>query len=231
MAEGICSVSDCGRKVRLRELCTTHYKRWLETGVVGGPIARRMSNRGKSCASPACDRPAASRGFCQRHYQRSVSGGEIDTPIAPQHQRKAVVTYRGVHARLERDFGPASQYGCVDCGDPAHDWSYDNDDPEELSQFLAGRWWIYSLDQSHYAPRCKPCHIRLDRSTGVAVFDVSVRRDKSRCAHGHPVTPENSYVRSNGHRVCRVCRREDAARRRRARQIDRLLGDWEQAPA
>ncbi len=36
------------------------------------------------------------------------------------------------------------------------------------------------------------------------------------CRHGHPYSPENTYVRKSGARACRTCRREQDARRRRA---------------
>lgn len=42
------------------------------------------------------------------------------------------------------------------------------------------------------------------------------RRDWSKCAHGHPFTPENTYVRPTGSRVCRICS-NDAGRRYRLR--------------
>lgn len=29
-----------------------------------------------------------------------------------------------------------------------------------------------------------------------------------RCKQGHPLTPENSYARPNGTRMCKVCRKE-----------------------
>lgn len=28
------------------------------------------------------------------------------------------------------------------------------------------------------------------------------------CVHGHPFTPDNTYIRPNGHRTCRQCNRE-----------------------
>lgn len=57
--------------------------------------------------------------------------------------------YGWVHADLKAERGPASNYPCADCGEPASDWSFD-------------RHTGYSWDLSRYAPRCKPCHTRRD---------------------------------------------------------------------
>lgn len=35
---------------------------------------------------------------------------------------------------------------------------------------------------------------------------------KTHCIHGHEFTPENTYVKPNGHRQCRRCGREASAR-------------------
>jgi hypothetical protein len=41
------------------------------------------------------------------------------------------------------------------------------------------------------------------------------------CPNGHEYTPENTWLRSNGHRQCRACNRERArARRRRGTSTD-----------
>jgi hypothetical protein len=39
---------------------------------------------------------------------------------------------------------------------------------------------------------------------------------KAECCHGHPYTPENTYMRVRGDRECRTCRRERKQRRRDA---------------
>jgi hypothetical protein len=37
---------------------------------------------------------------------------------------------------------------------------------------------------------------------------VAVNATKTACKHGHEFTPENTYVKRNGHRACRECKRE-----------------------
>jgi hypothetical protein len=56
--------------------------------------------------------------------------------------------YRIIHRRKRRYDGKASEYECVDCGDPARDWSFEHDtDP-------------WNLD--NYVPRCRRCHALYD---------------------------------------------------------------------
>lgn len=39
---------------------------------------------------------------------------------------------------------------------------------------------------------------------------------KTHCAHGHPFSGENLYIKPSGERCCRTCRREERQRRRAA---------------
>jgi hypothetical protein len=76
------------------------------------------------------------------------------------------------YIRVHRDLfvvrGRASQKVCVDCGDRAREWSYNNGGVDEVSVYIPG--WIpqrYSMDLEQYDPRCHACHVK---------FDVSFRR-------------------------------------------------------
>lgn len=72
------------------------------------------------------------------------------------------IGYRAAHQRQQ---SPAYLYDCVDCGAGAQEWSYDHADPDELYATDAANLGApYSLDPGHYVPRCKPCHIRWDKS-------------------------------------------------------------------
>lgn len=61
------------------------------------------------------------------------------------------VSRRSMHSRVERELGKASEYLCIDCESrPGHDWSQEpNTD------------W---LDVNSYSPRCRSCHVKLDRN-------------------------------------------------------------------
>ena len=72
-------------------------------------------------------------------------------------KRLDALSYVSFHQRLRRDQGHASKRECVDCGQPAHEWSYDGLDPNDLPH-ERGEGIRYSLKPEHYHPRCRPCH-------------------------------------------------------------------------
>ena len=74
----------------------------------------------------------------------------------------AELSFAGVHKRLSRLRGPASRYQCVDCMGRAREWSYDGLDPRQLMGESRGVVMAYSLDLSHYHPRCTSCHRKFD---------------------------------------------------------------------
>jgi hypothetical protein len=72
------------------------------------------------------------------------------------------VTYIAVHARLRKMRGKASEYQCP-CGRQAQDWSYNNDDPNELISLSKHSFGMrYSTDLDRYEALCKPCHKQKD---------------------------------------------------------------------
>ena len=55
----------------------------------------------------------------------------------------------------------------MNCPEPATQWAYDHDDPNELIEqvkLMSGNIGVvaYSLDLSHYRPLCRPCHYAAD---------------------------------------------------------------------
>lgn len=58
-------------------------------------------------------------------------------------------SYSGLHRRVRRALGSASEYECVECGGPALHWSQ-----------------IHGTDGTaleHYRPMCQPCHFAYDQ--------------------------------------------------------------------
>lgn len=197
----VCTAEGCERPSKVRGLCSTHYLQFRENDGVLTPIAPRRANRGTTCKSDGCDREARTRHWCQVHYMEWRRTGQEPTgPVAPPCGSKEVVSYGGVHARLRRRIGEASKFRCVDCDQPASDWSYDNEDPDELIGENVGRMMRYSLKPEHYTPRCRGCHARYDEGSAYV-------GDHSRCSNGHLATGDNTYVRPSGAPVCRDCRR------------------------
>lgn len=123
------------------------------------------------CSIEGCAKKVrtASSGVCNMHYTRMWRHGSYDT-VKPRGmlrgdshpQWKADdVGYGGLHQRLYRARGAASQHSCVDCGRQAREWSYDYQDPNEVRQ-EGGYQLLYSPNVDHYDPRCTVCHKAFD---------------------------------------------------------------------
>jgi hypothetical protein len=79
------------------------------------------------------------------------------------------------HKRIKNARGPASSYPCVDCGEPAEDWSTVNP---------------FSTDvRVRFQPRCRKCHRYYDGAVGqgnprAKLTDDKVRELRARRADG-----------------------------------------------
>ena len=56
------------------------------------------------------------------------------------------------HHRVTKARGPASGYACIDCGNPAQDWSTVNPSTDDI--------------QARFQPRCRRCHRYYDGAVG-----------------------------------------------------------------
>lgn len=109
-----------------------------------------------------------------------------------------IPAYRTVHAWLRLWRGAPDV--CVDCGGPAKDWAFDNKEP-----FWPSPQGPYYPDPSRYVPLCQSCH--------------EIRDSGPVCANGHRWADGNRYRRKDGKgTICRACRREGMARRRRPKE-------------
>lgn len=109
--------------------------------------------------------------------------------------------YHNFHYGLRRDRGKASQYECSvpGCGKRAAEWAWDHGGDvvsEDVESFGGIRTLRYSLDQSHYVPLCKSCHVSFDQI-----------KDTLRFPCGHPRSDENTYSRTGRSSYCRECHR------------------------
>lgn len=123
------------------------------------------------CSIEGCTKKVrtASSGVCNMHYTRMWRHGSYDTvkprgtlrgDLHPQWKADEV-GYRGLHQRIHRERGAASQYTCVDCGRQAQEWSYDYQDSNEVRE-KGGYQLLYSPNVDHYDPRCTICHKAFD---------------------------------------------------------------------
>jgi hypothetical protein len=154
-----CRVDGCDRHPnRLRgTICETHYCRIRRTGTTD---PRPPLPPIQPCSVDGCDTPARARthGLCGKHREAQRRWGDPTINKAGW-ARRDDPGYRAAHRRVARSKGPASRHACP-CGAPAAHWAYDHQDPDQrIGQAGAeGEGLPYSLDPSHYRPRCVPCH-------------------------------------------------------------------------
>jgi hypothetical protein len=174
-----CSAPECDRPIRYKtlKLCQKHYFRLRRNGNLSARVQRATR---EICIIRDCEKlDAGPHGLCDKHLARRNRNGDPHTLRGPRvlkgpdHPRwqGSNVEYGAVHCRLRSHRGSARSHSCEDCGQPAKQWSYNHDDPNELIQQSGVLQGLpYSSDVNHYSPRCVPCHKRFDlRRLGKAV--------------------------------------------------------------
>jgi len=156
-----CSVEDCERVTRTRKasLCNTHYFRQYRNGSPERLL--REERRATLCRFSGCDRLLTDHGgwgWCRKHYIRWYKYGDPAIVKPPRHFRGDAVGYRGLHMRIVKARGKASEHVCS-CGVQAQQWAYDHSDPEPKLSRLGSP---YSLDVRRYDPLCRSCHGKRD---------------------------------------------------------------------
>jgi len=100
--------------------------------------------------------------------------------------RSTQVSYAGAHYQVRKIWGRASQYACVTCSRPAHQWAYDGTDPESLTGYSTGcKSWttgeliplLYSRWPEFYMPMCRSCHKGKDLAARGGRIDNRGRRN------------------------------------------------------
>lgn len=159
MPERICSIEGCNGDASVsgtaRGWCKPHYRLWCKTG-----STEKEPPQKRECAVAECGRLVRSRGWCYRHWEQWRKHGDPLTIGRAGRPPVGAPGYFGVHRRLRATRGPAKEYPCQDCGREGYDWSYLGGDPNELTSAVGP----YSLNLTFYAPRCRYCHRRTDRS-------------------------------------------------------------------
>lgn len=157
-----CAVDGCERPHRNWGYCNLHCQRFYKHG---DPL-RVIEVSRKPCKMAGCEALAKGHGYCTKHLARIRNTGDPnkvrDGGRPPKGEHPG---WGAIHKRLSRDKGKAARYACVDCGQRAGEWSYDNSDPNELID--ARTKLAYSLAQERYAPRCVKCH---------RIFDLTFKK-------------------------------------------------------
>lgn len=159
-----CSIGGCSKPVDARGWCMAHYTRWLRTGDVGSV---EIWDRSRAvCSIAGCDLRVNGHSYCSKHYQRWKANGDPlkarpkDGPESFFWAPRERLLYDTAHNHVHALRGKATEQDCVDCGGQAHDWAYDHNDPDQISE--DGKM-PYSADVDHYIPLCRKCHQRFDR--------------------------------------------------------------------
>ena len=153
------------------------------------------------CAVEECTRRVFSRGWCQMHYTRWLRHGDPERKFVQTHDVGSRVSNRGPYIYVKNPSHPlANRRGWVtehrmvawdlgiltDPSDHVHHRNHDTRDnrPENLEAISAAE------------------HVRLHHPM------------VDECVHGHPYTPENTFIRDRGGRECRECMRQRTSRYR-----------------
>ena len=166
--QNACRIESCDNPVKRQDLCYSHYMRgWRYGDPEFVPDRTRVNLTGQKFGSlTVVRRISGARWFCTCDCGRTHEAltGDLKRGTTQScgdrttHRRKDVVGSSGAHMRVRNTRGPAKELNCVDCGEKAAHWSYDHNDPQEISDPRGP----YSLDPEHYEPRCVPCHKRFD---------------------------------------------------------------------
>lgn len=112
----------------------------------------------RTCSIEGCSEAYYCRGWCRMHHQRWKTHGDPEKTLYVR-----TPTYASMHVRLRWHRGPAKDHVCVDCGERAKHWSYNN--AGGANERVSPENRTYSLDIDDYEPRCQPCHWKLDGRT------------------------------------------------------------------
>lgn len=167
-----CKIDECKREVRCRDMCNMHYRRWRKHGdpEVALPQGFQPGNTYAKTYGFQPGHPDYGTQFKPGSDTRrgSFSSGHDPNRAAPRREssnpawKGRDISYANAHYRVRAKRGKATLHACLDCGIQARHWSYNGQDPSQLSEVRGGRTMYYSPDPDFYEPRCQPCHISFD---------------------------------------------------------------------
>ena len=172
------------------------------------------------CRIEDCLNPTHAKTLCGTHYMRLKRHGN---PLTIKHRHVLGTPEARFWPKVNKD-GPIPSY----CPELGHCWiwtaacdsrGYGRFSPDQHSRSSLAHRVLYEwthgpvltsdldhlcrnpscVNPSHLEPVCHRTNIR--RSIGLT------SASKTHCVHGHLFTPENTYIRPNGTRTCRICKR------------------------
>lgn len=172
MMAHMCSIDGCSAPVKRKGYCYGHYmKDWRYGTPTPQHVSRRTDLVGRRFGLlVVVEHKERNLWMCQCDCGNTTQArtGDLNRGSAYtcgdlKHRLRDDAEYGAAHERVKALKGSASQYPCVDCGQPARHWSYNHDDPHALTS-AKGRTigQPYSLNPHHYRPRCVPCHKTFD---------------------------------------------------------------------
>ena len=172
MPQDTCSLLDCANPIKRHGYCYAHYMKNWRYGTptpVHAPTYKDLI--GQRFGALLVIERSVKRWLCRCDcgVEVAVLSGDLNRGTTNScgnrtvHNRRDDIAYCTAHDRVRADRGRVQLQQCVGCGVPAHHWSYDHADPDELLDYtMSARPVAYSIDPAHYVPRCVTCHRRYD---------------------------------------------------------------------
>lgn len=223
-----CIESGCGRPVRGRGLCGTHYAYRRRHGTLP-PLVRPSG-----CRIDGCDRKHEARGLCGMHYQRLTKIGNLGQPLVtgPDEERFwAKVDRSGSESSCwlwQGGVSTSTGYGNVwwqGTTRRAHRVAHelligpvpDGLQLDHLREICGNKTCVKVVADQFGPAHLEPVTGRVNILRSTSIGAINAR--KTHCVNGHEFTTANTYVHpKRGTRNCRKCRAEHGAAyaRRRA---------------
>lgn len=171
---------------------------------------------GRVCSIKGCNTAARHRGWCSKHYQRWLRHGDPTKVLVIRGDDEARFWSYVAKTKtcwLWTGALDADGYGCIRVAGKnlrAHRSAYN---------LLVGTI-PEGLQIDHVRARgCRHRHCvnpgHLEPVTLIENIQRGKNKTKTRCKHGHPFSPQNTFFDESGRRGCRTCR---VAAKRRFRQ-------------